>query len=107
MVSVFRREIGMTPVNIAPCWPDVRPQYGRRVCRRTVSLSEDLGKLSEQRPMDIQCGELELGRKYRTVIDPGLQRCRAVDVGVFDEHIADVRAPPPADLPGCYPCHTN
>jgi len=53
------------------------------------SLPEDLGKLREQRSVDIQRGEFELSRKYRTVINPGLQRCRTVDVSVFDEHIAD------------------
>ena len=71
------------------------------------SSSKDLGKLGEQRSMNVERRDPELGRENRTVIDPGLQRCGPVDVGMFDEHLAEVAAPPPADLARFYLSHTN
>jgi hypothetical protein len=37
--------------------------------------------------MNIQRGDPKLGRKCRTMIDPGLQRCRAIQVCMLDQHL--------------------
>jgi hypothetical protein len=71
------------------------------------SLPEDLRKLGKQRFMNVKRGHPELGRESCTVIHPGLQRCGPVDVGVFDEYLAEVAAPPPADLARFYLSHRN
>jgi hypothetical protein len=52
--------------------------------------------------MNGQRGDSELRRKFPTVIDPNFQRCGTIHVSMLDQHLADLRAAQPADLPGFY-----
>lgn len=107
LISVLRRETGETRSLSRRVGVMLERQHGAPDGGAGHSSSEDLRKLSEQRSVNIQRRDPELGRKYGAVIDPGLQSCGPVDVGVLNEHLAEVAAPLPTDLPGCYPCHTN
>jgi hypothetical protein len=52
--------------------------------------------------MNVQRGDSELRCKCPAVINPGFQRGGTIDVSMLDEHLADLRAAQPVDLPGSY-----